>query len=97
MKHHRATSKPIQQDKKWIHGFHSLTTVTVTVNIQIEANLVNDCWFLLFFSLCFSMKCFADLEDQNFHPLFCSRFLFTVEDMVSSIIVGKRLSNLPQR
>ena len=70
--------------------------MTVTVNIQIEANLVNDCWFL-FFSLSFSMKCFVDLEDQNFHPLFCSRFLFTVEDMVSSIIVGKRLSNLPQR
>ena len=43
------------------------------------------------------MKCFADLEDQNFHPLFCSRFLFTVEDMALSIIVGKRLSNLPQR
>ena len=70
--------------------------MTVTVNIQIEANLVNDCWFL-FFSLSFSMKCFVDLEDQNFHPLFCSRFLFTVEDMALSIIVGKRLSNLPQR
>ena len=49
------------------------------------------------FSLSFSMKFFVDLEDQNFHPLFCSRFLFTVEDMALSIIVGKRLSNLPQR
>ena len=39
----------------------------------------------------------ADLEEQNSHPSLCSKFLFTVEDKVSSITVEKRLSNQPPR
>ena len=54
--------------KNNLYKFSSLTTVTVTVNIQIEANLVNDCWFLFFFIILFC-EMFCRFGGSEFPPI----------------------------
>ena len=54
--------------KNNLYKFSSLTTVTVTVNIQIEANLVNDCWFLFFFIILF-YEMFCRFGGSEFPPI----------------------------